>query len=50
MLTWFIYHAMNTAKKLNQVNIMQSTHSIEEEAGMNYFGHIIIFNKKWNLL
>lgn len=41
---------MNTAKVLNQVNIMQSTHSIEEEAGMNYFDYVIIFNKKWNLL
>lgn len=29
---------------------MQSTHSIEEEAAMNYFGYVIIFNKKWNLL
>lgn len=37
---------MNTAIILNQVNIMQSTHSIEEEAAMNYFGYVIIFNKK----
>lgn len=41
---------MNTAKVLIQVNIMQSTHSIEEDAGMNYSGYIIIINKKWNLL
>lgn len=36
---------MNTAKILNQINVMQSTRSIEEEAGMNYFGYVIIFNK-----
>jgi len=37
---------MNTVKILNQVNIMQSSHSVEEEADMNYFGYVIIFNKK----
>lgn len=41
---------MNTEKILNQVNIMQSTHRTEEEAGMNYFGCVVILNKKLNLL